>query len=537
MKKKRIAAVLAVMTLSALVIFISVFTNRDKLDELNGSYYRNLPPAGWEGDAMKGINPDFSMDKDFSSHLPIVVIDTDGMEPPIYAEMTEVDGSYIFTDIEGIDPYVSGRVEVICGNKENRIDDEPKHSSEIMIKRRGNSSILYEKAQYMLKLVTAKGEENKVDILGMGAENEWILNGSMADKSMIRNYVAYKTAAQFMPYTPDYEICEVVIKKNGKYFYNGVYLFGESIKQGKDRVDIQSFKANSPVNSFLVRRDRFDKNANILDTYATKNKLSKSETGMTYIELLYPGKMNATREVEAYAESEISTVEKVLYSDDFSVYSTYERYLDVDSFVDYYLINEFFGSYDSGTFSTYMYKDVGEKLKMGPVWDYDGTMDNYIYEPLEVEHMAFQLKPWFDRLVLDRSFVEKLESRYAYLRRTVLSDENITDLISETVDYIGPSQEREWSRWAHIYTTDNKYSMMGYLDEDMDYIHRNSREFQGEILRIKTILVKHGNEIQQSLNVLKGSCIWETDWNSRMDIALLVTMLIMAVSVIYIRRV
>lgn len=537
MTKKRYFAIGAVIVLSLVVIVIAVYSNKDNLKIFSGSYYKSLPAVSWDEPALKGMNEDFSVNPDFSTHLPLVIIDTDGKEPPVYTEKKKVHDEWIFVNIPGIEPYVNGSISVISGNKRNSVADAPTHVSNMLIKKRGNSSMLYEKAQYLIKLVTDSGEENKLSILDMGADNEWVLNGSMADKSMIRNYLAYKTAAQFMPFTPDYEICEVLIKNGNTYKYNGVYLLGENIRQGEHRVNVQNFKASATVNSFILRRDRYDDQDIMLDTYATRDLQINPSTKKTFLGMIYPSKKIANQEIVNYVNQEISTIERVLYSDDFEIFSTYKRYIDVDSFVDYFLINEFFGSYDSGTYSTYMYRDVGQKLKMGPVWDYDGTMDNYMFEPLKTEVMAFQIKPWFNRLVLDDSFVEKLEKRYAKLRKSVLSEKAINASIDEIVAYIGPAQEREWTRWKHIYKTDNQYSLQGYVDDDNDYIFRNSLEFSNEISKIKTMLRLHGNSIQGCLKTLEKSCIWHTDWNDRMDIALLITMLIAAVSVFYIRKI
>lgn len=541
MTKKRIAAIVVSMLIFTVVMGIAMYSNRDRTNMFKSSYYRPLPSASWEGDAMQGINEDFAVDGSFSTHLPLVIIDTGGIDPPINTEKRLVKGFWIFADIEGMEPYVKGNISIISGNERNHVNDAPSSTSEMLIKRRGNSSMLYDKAQFLIKLTTDKGEENKVSVLNMGEDNEWVLNGTMSDKSMIRNYLAYKTAAKFMPYTPDNEICEVVFKNGTDYKYQGVYLLGENVKQGEDRVDIEKFKKNSKANSFLLRRDRYDENEIILNTYATEKELSKlyverEYKGITYIGLLYPGKKNATQEIIDYATDEVSTIEKVLYSGDFEIYSTYSRYIDVDSFVDYFLLNEFFGSYDSGNNSTYMYRDVGQKLKIGPVWDFDGAMDNYMFEALQVDVMGFQIKPWFDRLVRDEAFVEKLEKRYAQLRRGVLSEENIMNSIDEIVDYIGPAQEREWARWSEAYTTDNDNSMRNYFDGD-GHVYRNSLEFSGEIYNIKTILRQHGSAIKASIEKLEGSCLWQTKWSSRMDIALLLTLLIIVVSVSYIKRI
>ena len=86
---------------------------------------------------------------------------------------------------------------------ENKLGDLPAVTSNIQIKRRGNSSMMYEKAQWLMKLQTESGQDNDLDLLGMGSEHEWILNGSMWDKSMMRNYLGFWLAAQTTLLVPD----------------------------------------------------------------------------------------------------------------------------------------------------------------------------------------------------------------------------------------------------------------------------------------------------------------------------------------------
>jgi hypothetical protein len=479
--------------------------------------------------AIMHIDKEFKVDEEFNTHLPIVIIDTQGIEPPICTiENIEEER---FVRIEGIDPYIEGTISVIDGNENNIITDNPTQTSLIKIKRRGNSSMMYDKGQYLIKLFTENGEDKQLSILNMGEDNEWVLNGSMADKSMMRNYLAYHLSAQMLKYTPDNVFCEVLEKKGDTYIYQGVYLMGESVKQGVDRVDIQEFDPEDTYNSYLVRRDRFDEEENILNTYATDAGFTN-----THIGLLYPGKLKTTDEMLKYAEDDISKIESVLYSDDYRIFSTYPDYIDVDSFIDYFLINEFLASYDAGNYSTYMYKDVGGKLTMGPVWDFDGTMDNYRKEPLETEVTAFQYKPWFDRLMKDLTFVRKLENRYAELRRNVLSEKNVTGKIDEIRDYLGGAQLREWYRWDSVYTNDNKYSLQPFLDDDDEILYRESSHYEQEIYRLKTALRKHGDALQERLSLLELSTTCETGWMSRMNIWLILIGIIFCGAAIYAER-
>ena len=80
----------------------------------------------------------------------------------------------------------------------------------------------FDKPQYYIKTLDENAEQLPIDIWGMGSDSEWVLNGSMADKSMIRNYLPYRIAAQIMEYSPRCRFCEVFYEADGTYTYQGV---------------------------------------------------------------------------------------------------------------------------------------------------------------------------------------------------------------------------------------------------------------------------------------------------------------------------
>lgn len=532
MKNKYIMSFCSVFFLLSVVLLLTLrFETNHQKDGESKVYDRPLTEAPYEEQPLAGIDADFKLNDNFFTYLPLIILDTAGIEPPISTERQEFKGEWIFMDIEGVEPYLEGTITLIAQNGANHIGDTPQFHGNMMIKRRGNTSMLYDKGQYLMKLLTEKGEENKADLLNMGADNEWILNGSTADESLIRNYLAYRMISSIMPYTPEYCYCEVIEKKSDGYYYKGLYLLGENIKRSEDRVAISKFQSNSYFNSFIVRRDRYNPTDNMLDTYAVRQGITNN-----YFGLIYPGKTQANKEIIEYAGQQISTVEEILYSEDYDVFSRYSDYIDVDSFVDYFVVNEFFASYDSGSFSTYLYQEKGGKLKIGPVWDFDGTMDNYIKEPLNTMVTAFQTKPWFDRLMSDKTFIKKVEKRYIELRRDQLSNQTLNDTIDEILCHIGGAREREWYRWKHVYTGANKFSLNAYVDNEGDLVERNSEEYFNEIYKIKNSLKKHGNQIYKHLITLEKSAIWATGINNRNDLALFFMLAVLCVSLLYIRR-
>lgn len=519
-----------IVSLAALAVCMLAAAGYHELhkDTVKNSYAVELKSAPREEDPLTGINEDFTLNRNFTSHLPIVVLEME-TEPPI-STRPEKDGRFV--PVEGVEPYVDGKVYLYASDGDgNSLSDDPSVTSRMRIKRRGNSSMLYEKAQYMMKLVSESGEYRDIDLLGMGEEHEWILNGSMADKSMMRNYLVYSISSEIMPYTPDNRYCEVVLNIDGAYRYQGVFLLGESIKQGEDRVNIGTYKTGDAFNGYIVRRDRYDEEGLMLRTYAREHALAKEWMG-----LLYPSKYEASEDAVAYIENDLGRIEKVLYSNDPREFSVYEELIDVGSFVDYFLINEFFGSYDSGNNSTYFYKEQGGKLTMGPIWDLDGAIDNYRFEPLDTDALAFETKPWFEQLCRDNTFITELEERYFELRRGPLSEDHIIEKMDEITAYLGGAQKREWFRWGHIYAQDTKYNLEDYELEDGTVLVRNAKTYEDELYRIKTALRKHGEEIPRQLSVLHKSAVYTTGIVNRQEVWLLLAVCMFLVPLYYVAR-
>jgi hypothetical protein len=61
--------------------------------------------------------------------------------------------------------------------------------------------------------------------------------------------------------------------------------------------------------------------------------------------------------------------------------SNYETYIDVDNWIDYFLIQEIAKNVDVGWGSVYMVKETGGKLKHMPLWDFDLAFGNADYIP------------------------------------------------------------------------------------------------------------------------------------------------------------
>ena len=471
------------------------------------SVYGTLEPDDSQGDPLAFLNADFTPKAGFSTNLPIAVLRVDRVLPR-YDEDREEDWESDIPRTASLEKrWGYGTLQLIDTGGTNSLSSPVAAETAIRIRRRGHSSMNYDKPQYSIKTLNEAGEEVPVDLLGMGAGDGWILNGSMADKSMLRNYLAYRVASEVQPETPDCRFCEVFLsEKDGALTYQGVYLLMERITRGETRIDIDASKRKNVYTSYIVRRDRYNQYDTMLDTWGRKNGMCPEDQ---WIGVKYPGKIKQTEATLSYITQDFSKIEKVLYSEDPMVFKTYGRYLDVNSFVDYFLLNEFFGNYDSGEHSTIMWKNTGGKLHIGPVWDFDQAMNNVYSQEQDPDTLAMTEKPFFAQLLKDKDFLDRLTRRYASLRRSTLSEEHIFALMEEAESYLRSASQREWFRWAEDYLdgsgeNPHNYYLEPYKIEGVNLNRFNAdRDWEKTILR--AYLRQHGRTIPKELQKLYDS--------------------------------
>lgn len=169
------------------------------------------------------------------------------------------------------------------------------------------------------------------------------------------------------------------------------------------------------------------------------------------MDIIYPKVDETNQEWNEYIAQDISEFEKALYSFDFN---QYDKYIDTDSFVDYFIINEFTQNYDAMNLSTYIYKDIRGKLKIC-IWDFNSACDNYKHSTLMNYDFDFYNNLWYKMLLKDEKFVNKIINRYKELRKTYLNEEYLLNYIDETIDYIGDAKDRNFSVWGYSFLPEN----------------------------------------------------------------------------------
>lgn len=306
------------------------------------------------------------------------------------------------------------------------------------IRGRGHSTWQWEKKPYRIKL------DEGVSVLGLDKDKDWILLANYADKSLLRNTVAYSMGRLLdgLDWTPTQYPVDLFV--NGEY--RGVYAIGEHMEADDGRVDIDRDSTDADTGYLLEAGGVSSAEMGTVYYFHTALDLA------VYIVIQSPEEDVITDEQKAYIEDYLNKAEAAIVSGE-----GYEEYIDVDSFVDWIIIHEITYNLDSCfRRSCYMNKDKGGKLKMGPIWDFDLAFGNYdIDSPYysdwvtvgygETYEEAYVTINWCNYLMNDPSFRSRLRERWNQVRDRLL--EEAMSCIDHYSERIYPSQEENFKLW------------------------------------------------------------------------------------------
>lgn len=528
-----VRAAITVISLAVAVCFINGARQYASASEKEQYQFHHKLAA--DADSFIGtdvIAEDYIVGEDFTSHLPLIILDPHGQEIVNYKYYDAETDSYRYRD--GVNPYTDVSVQVIDNvNHVNTLSDTAAILSEGRIKIRGNSSSRSPKSQYRLQLLDEDGNKTEQPLLGLDPAAEWVLNGSLYDHSYLRNYLGYNLGHIMDTCSPEVRFCEILVKTEEGYRYDGLYLLIETIERGEGRVNIQKYNPDITSTAYIVRRDRVDSSEIRICTYADETKMpeewGKNTKAKLQLSLIYPRTSNVTRESINYISEDISKAERVIYAEeDDDLFKQYPAYIDVDSFVDYFLVNELLMNYDSGIYSTYMYKDINNKLCMGPFWDFDRAVDNATDSLADFEYMVMKERPYFDRLCKDEWFIDKLSNRYRQLRKDVLSDANICKIVEDTSIFLGRAIDREYQRWGNYF---HKVNISEEENTGLS-VDRNRQSYENEVTKLQDALLLHAEYLDEHLDDRDGII---AD-NSEKNFPALLFLMIFFVSIVLVQR-
>lgn len=308
----------------------------------------------------------------------------------------------------------------------------------MQIRGRGNASwTQFPKKAYRIKL------DEGAPLFDMPQNRDWVLVSNYADKSLIRNCVAHTMASTMtgLEYTPAH--IPVNLYLNGSYM--GVYTFADKIEEGNGRLELGETviqKTGKADIGFLVEigwdfdeeniynRDYFDTEL-VFRIFIKEPEIPSPNTP----ELLY---------IKKY----IQEMEQAIVSD-----SGWENYIDIDSWVDWLIINELTFNMESSFYrSCYLWRPSGGKLKLGPVWDFDMAFGNHYgdlpgYDGWCTTESTYTYisENWMNYLMQYDSFTDRLTSRWNEVKTELLQTGlEAVDLYSAMLD---GSQQQNFLVW------------------------------------------------------------------------------------------
>lgn len=398
------------------------------------------------------------------SHLPIINIDTLNQQIPT---IKNDEKSYIDTEITIYDGGKHVSILGINGTKYNA-----------KIRIRGRSSYGFNKRSYAIKLLDENNKNLNAAFLGMPEDNNWVLYGPYLDRTLIRNYMWYNISQEIMTAAPQTRFVELYINKE----YKGLYLAVEAVSQNeKSRVKITKQNKDSIATSYILQLDENKEEDVIIESRI------KTEYPLT---IEYPKIENLSDETIQYINDDYSKIEEKIHS---GKYKEYSKYIDVYSFADYFIINEFTLNLDMGTLSTYLYKDVSGKLKPY-VWDFNLANNNYDFDQLEKQSFVHIDKIWYRALLRSPEFVEIVIDRYKKLRTTYLSEKYLFNYIDTTVTYLGPAIDRNYEVWDEMLKGPIKY---------MPTV-TNPRSHKEAISQLKDAIHQRGKWMDENIESLRN---------------------------------
>jgi hypothetical protein len=378
-----------------------------------------------------------------STNLPLFIIDTGGL--PIVDE-----------------PKIEAHLKIIYNENGNtKISDDPNiYNGNVGIEIRGRYSAWLPQKPYGFETRDSAGNNLNVPLFHLPSENDWILLANYNDKTFMRNSLAFELFRQMGHYAPRAQFCEVMV--NG--YYQGIYVLTEKIKVDKNRIDIAKLTSEDNTGDdltggYVFKVDYFDEH----NSWESRHRPFEGSTERVNFVYYYPKPDEITHQQMQYIQQFVDNLESALYrSGSQGLADIMSDYMDLGSFIDYFLLNELARNVDGYKKSSYFFKDKnsnGGLLHAGPVWDFDWAwknIDECIFGATDGSGWAFtvhQCDPWpvppgwMVKLMKDVRFTRMVKDRYQELRQTILSETSIFNYIDSVSYVLEEAQARHYKRW------------------------------------------------------------------------------------------
>ncbi len=396
----------------------------------------------------------------------------------------------------GKSEWVEASFTLTMGTKQFESGD---YEGDGFIKGRGNSSWLQDKKPYSLKL------SEKKSLLDIPKTKKYAIVPSFYDSSLMKNYITYKTGLMLngIEYTPKCEFIEVYF--NGEY--HGIYLLVERIAIEKTKIDIEEADENDITGGYLIEKDCAAKLNFSEDQWFNCPYWANQSRDYFVIKSPEPEDSSLLHDMKQYLEQHMQKLhDSIMGTSD----ESYTQYVDVDSWIDFIIIQELSKNIDGNLkTSCYMIKQsMDDKIYMTALWDFDLAYGVYGGSNASEEHndyydcpLGYTVEgfmtinsscPWFQKLYYDYpEFRSQLIKRYNEYRTTLIPA--MQRLIKEQAAYLRANTDRENELWGKNFTSGvNRLSTwlesrIEWLDEQWGY-KLGDVNYDGEITVADAVL-------------------------------------------------
>jgi hypothetical protein len=395
--------------------------------------------------------------------VPVVFLTAGGKAIPTNA--TKIDGT--FKLVEEHDGTLVG-IETRAASVETRMG----------IEVRGNSSSAwYVQKPYGIELRDGMGNGQAVAMMGLPKEADFVLHSCYSDKTCMRNALTYAIGRELATaggrWAPRTRYVETYLE--GKY--NGLYLLVEKIKQDKNRVNIPTpapmMGAGMDISGGYIFSLEGDRAKTAGRTWL--DPVASTDTSKKYWAYRFPHYTDITAAQKTYLQGAVAAFERAIDAN--PKWSDTKPRIDVQSWLDFMLLQELSNNTDGFAFSMYMTKlpdAQGGKFQMGPIWDFDIGYGNVNYNlryctntPLATVGQG--AKRPYKTLFMDPALHGELRCRYQELRKPggVLDVANLESKLDAFQKHIAAAKARDQAKWMNVgkYVWPNNYVGATWADE------------------------------------------------------------------------
>ena len=375
-------------------------------------------------EALNGNIKNYVVVLESFTKLPVIIINTENE-----------------SSITSKEEYLKGKLTFIGKDYKN-----PFYKKNIKIRGRGNYTWQQPKKPYQLKF------EEKSSFLDMSKDKKWIFLANYIDKTMSRTRLAFELGyISNLDWTPRSQFAEVIL--NGEYV--GTYQISEKVEEDDHRVNIGN-------NGYLLEVEQLDKMKSDDIYFRTPRNI--------YFNIKSPEVILNSDEFN-YVKSYVSEVETILYAQNYDG-KKLRSLIDIDSFVDFYLINEISKNNDAAFWaSTYLTLIPGEKLKMGPIWDFDVAFGNInINDNWLTSGWHMKESKWIKMMFRDDIFIKKVKERFNYYYNNKDRVLDLSNRLSKSLQKSRIENDKVWKTLGYYFFPQYAYDFSSF-EEEHEYLN------------------------------------------------------------------